>query len=180
MSTTDSSSIDASERSGLTAPDTSQVVSAEQAFSVLSQQLLAVARPAVGPWVEHQISSRLPPAQQIDLADLIESVVLEASAEVGARLDLLLCADAADQRSNPLSVLRSAVPFVTRALIAAGIDPVRRDDDARAMHPEDLYDVTPGAFSDFGQEVHDAGMMWGAAKAHLHLRRRAALEQSAS
>jgi hypothetical protein len=50
---------------------------------------------------------------------------------------------------------------------------VERDDAEARLHPDDVYGLVPAAFADLGPEVHDAGLVWGAAKAHVHLRRRA-------
>ena len=35
-----------------------------------------------------------------------------------------------------------------------------------------MYDLTPGGFLDFGDDVQAAGLTWGAAKAHVHRHRR--------
>jgi hypothetical protein len=57
-------------------------------------------------------------------------------------------------------------------LVAAGVPPVHRDRHAERLFPDDLYDLGPAAFGDLGPEVHDRGLEWGAAKAHVVLRRR--------
>ncbi len=62
--------------------------------------------------------------------------------------------------------------YPTRILAARGIAPVERDRHARRIHPDDVYDLTPASFADFGPEVHELGITWGAAKAHLHLQQR--------
>jgi hypothetical protein len=92
-------------------------------------------------------------------------------AEVAGALGSLLDADVEAQRTNPLSILRQAAHHVTTALAAAGVPEVERDADARRLFPDDVYDLGPAAFADLGETVHDAGLTWGAAKAHLVLRR---------
>ncbi|HEY9555380.1 MAG TPA: hypothetical protein VIR58_01530, partial [Acidimicrobiales bacterium] len=76
------------------------------------------------------------------------------------------------QRSNPLALLRSAVPHLTAALRSLGVPAVERDVQAEQMFPDDLYDLTPAAYADIDQSVHEPGLIWGAAKAHVIIRRR--------
>jgi hypothetical protein len=57
-------------------------------------------------------------------------------------------------------------------LAAAGVPPVERDAHARRLFPDDVYDLGPAAFADLSAEVHQTGVVWGAAKAHVILRRR--------
>lgn len=148
---------------------------AAEAFAELSRRLSATLVPLIAPWVEHQIVSRLPLAlaEQQAMRAAARQAGEDAEARVGPRLDELLRAEINEQRSSPLGLLREATPFVTVVLRSAGLPPVPRDEHARALHPDDDYDVTPAAFSDFGEAAHDAGLLWGAAKAHLHLRQRA-------
>ena len=147
---------------------------ATEAFAELSRRLLDTLLPLVGPWVEHQILTRLSasPADQAELVAMAHEAGLAAASHVGPKLELLLAADIGQQRSNPLALLREATPFATRVLRTAGVPPVARDEHARALHPDDDYDLSPGAFSDFGEAAHEAGLLWGAAKAHPHLRQR--------
>ena len=77
-----------------------------------------------------------------------------------------------EQRQNPLSILRGAVRYPTRVLRAVGAQPVARDEFDERSFPDDEFALTPAAFADFGPAVHEAGIMWGAAKAHVHLQRR--------
>ncbi len=86
----------------------------------------------------------------------------------------LLSADIDAQRANPLAVIRSLVPPITSALRDVGATPVNRDPDAERLFPGDVFDLTPGAFSDIHPELHMPGLTWGAAKAHVHIQRRRA------
>jgi hypothetical protein len=38
--------------------------------------------------------------------------------------------------------------------------------------PDDVYDLTPASFADVDPALHEPGLVWGAAKAHVHLARR--------
>jgi hypothetical protein len=100
----------------------------------------------------------------------------EAAAAIGPRLREFLALDIDEQRTTPLTIVREAVPYPTAVLRDAGVPPVGRDADARRLAPDDEYDLAPMAFADLGPDVHDLGITWGAAKAHVHLRRRRAAE----
>ncbi len=87
-------------------------------------------------------------------------------------LRALLAQDIDEQRTNPLSILRSAVQFPTAVLQQAGVKPVERDEFSGRNFPDDVYDLAPANFAALGEGVHEAGMAWGAAKAFVHLQRR--------
>ncbi|MGH2686249.1 MAG: hypothetical protein ACRDJP_12355, partial [Actinomycetota bacterium] len=88
---------------------------------------------------------------------------LRATADVMPRLRALLATDVDQQRTNPLSILRSAVRYPTEVLRAAGVPPVRRDDfDVRAF-PDDDYGLAPASFADVDPALHEPGLAWGAA-----------------
>lgn len=91
-----------------------------------------------------------------------------ARADVVPRVRELLTRDVDDQASTPLAVLREARRYPTEVLRSAGVAAARRDDDSRARFPDDDYDLVPAAFADFGPDVAEAGLRWGAAKAFAH------------
>ncbi len=93
-------------------------------------------------------------------------------AEVGPALRELLGTDVDEQRTNPLALIRRAVPHVTAVLADAGVPPLQRDADAERLFPDDVYDLAPASFADLDPTVHEPGIEWGAAKAHIILRRR--------
>jgi hypothetical protein len=94
-----------------------------------------------------------------------------AQAETGAAIRALLAADIDDQRSTPLALLRQAVSYPTRVLVAAGAAPVARDPFAERTFPADVYDLTPASWADVDPALTDLGIAWGAAKAFEHKRR---------
>ena len=53
-----------------------------------------------------------------------------------------------------------------------GVEPVVRDDFAQRAFPDDPYDLTPASFGAVDETLHDPGLRWGAAKAHVHMARR--------
>jgi hypothetical protein len=105
-------------------------------------------------------------------AALIENARRDATVAVIAELRAVLSLDVDQQRQNPLSILRAAVRYPTSVLHAAGALPQTRDEFDERAFPDDVFGLTPAAFADFGPAVGDAGITWGAAKAHVHLRRR--------
>ncbi|HXH57414.1 hypothetical protein [Iamia sp.] len=95
-----------------------------------------------------------------------------AAVEVGPVVRTLLARDVDDQPTGPLAVLRGATRFPTEVLVAAGVPPAPRDEVARRIHPDDAYDLCPAAFADVDPALHEPGIVWGAAKAHVVLARR--------
>lgn len=101
------------------------------------------------------------------------TVVSDATVSlVSENLAALLRLDVDAQQSNPLHVLRSSTVVATQALRDASITPVRRDEfETRAM-PNDVYAIGPLTWRDLGEDVHEAGITWGAWKAAVVLSRR--------
>lgn len=129
---------------------------------------------SLAPWVigavEHRYQAPLPPPV---LADA-QAAATEASTRIAAEIRNLLETDIDEQWTSPLAIARQVVPLATGVLQRAGVAPVPRDPNAVRLHPEDLYDLTPGTFTDFGAAVHEPGITWGAAKAYVHMSRRKA------
>jgi hypothetical protein len=98
----------------------------------------------------------------------------QARQEVGARLRSLLAHDVDEQRTNPLGVIRAAVRYPTDVLRRAGVPPVVRDEFLERTFAEDVYGLAPACWRDLGDEVHEAGIVWGAWKAATVLGRRRA------
>ena len=97
-----------------------------------------------------------------------------ARAVVGAAVRALLLLDIDAQADTPLGLLRTAVRYPTEVLRTAGVPPVHRDPFAVRAFPDDVYDLTPASFADVDPLLHEPGLEWGAAKAHVHLTRRRA------
>lgn len=107
-----------------------------------------------------------------ELASAAREAGSRACAAVVPALRELLQTDVDAQRSNPLSLLRAAVDHPTRVLAEAGVPEVVRDPDAERLFPDDRYDLSPGSFNDIDPSLHEPGLVWGAAKAHVVLARR--------
>ncbi len=129
-------------------------------------------------WVERCVGDRwvawsaqpLPP----DVAAAAAAAGARALAQTGPALRALLATDVDAQRANPLAIIREAVVHPTEVLVEAGVPPVARDPQAERLFPEDVYDLSPASFADLHPSVHEPGLVWGAAKAHVILRRRRA------
>ncbi len=142
-----------------------------------AEQLVEAAAAVLPSWVERCVIARVE-AWQGAVPDEVRAAAasagLAARDEATAELQALLGRDVDEQRGNPLAVLRAAVRFPTAVLAAAGVPPVVRDDFAERTFPADVYDLSPASFADVDPSLHDPGLTWGAAKAHVVLRRRRA------
>jgi hypothetical protein len=126
-------------------------------------------------WVERKVAERIAEAGRAmtdDDRSRAEAAGVQARIEVGGQVRALLARDVDDQPTGPLALLRGAVRHPTAVLAAAGVPPVARDEVARRLHPDDAYDLTPAAFADISPDLHEPGLLWGAAKAHVVLARR--------
>lgn len=97
-----------------------------------------------------------------------------AAEEVGGQVRALLATDVDEQRANPLALLRSAVRFPAAVLAEAGVPAAVRTPFDEVAFPEDVYGLTPATWSDIDPALHERGLVWGAAKAHVVLSRRRA------
>jgi hypothetical protein len=132
---------------------------------------------ALGPWVEAsvaRIAEAWRPGSAADLAGEAAAAAERARATVGPRVRTLLELDVDEQATGPLAIVREAVTYPTEVLQAAGVSPVARDDFAERAFPADVYDLAPASFADLSPDLHEPGLMWGAAKAHVVMSRRRA------
>lgn len=152
----------------------SEPISDEAMFVAFGHELVAAAGAAVGPWVGRQLAQRfggtIPDAYRASADSAAEA----ATTEVVAGLRELVAGDIDEQRTTPLSVIRRAGVPAAAVLADAGVPVAERDPDAVRLYPDDHYDLAIGSFADLSEELQQAGIKWGAAKAHLHLARRRA------
>jgi hypothetical protein len=148
----------------------------EAVLARYAEVLCAAAEAAVAGWVVRCVERRWrewsgsAPGEDLRAAAAEAGEAARAQA-VGA-LRALLALDPDDQRTGPLAVLRRAVAHPTAVLRVAGVPPVVRDDFAVRTFPDDDYDLSPAAFADIDPSLHEPGLVWGAAKAHVVLTRR--------
>jgi hypothetical protein len=150
------------------------------ALAGYADDLVAAVEVALPGWVQRVVAERwagggdgVPPPE---LQEATREAAQAAVDDVVPALRALLAADVAEQRTNPLEVIRRSVVHPTRVLEGAGVAPVERDEQARRIFPDDPYDLVPGAFGDLDPAVQEPGLRWGAAKAHVLLRRRRDLD----
>lgn len=141
----------------------------EAALLGYAQALIAAVEETVGGWIRKSVC-----AFDVELAS---SAKTDEAVELGsqtlvAELGDLLMSDIDEQTIGPLQILRNGVRFATEVLTEAGVPTVDRDDFAARSFPNDLYSLSPASFADIDASLHEPGLVWGAAKAHVHLRRR--------
>lgn len=106
--------------------------------------------------------------------DVTSPAVAEATRWLSTELSSFLSTDVDEQRMNPLQIIRQSTRPVAAVLRAAGVpEPVRDEFEQRGM-PEDPYGFGPLTWQDMGDDVHEAGITWGAWKAATFLTRRRA------
>jgi hypothetical protein len=144
----------------------------EAALARYADELADAVVAALPRWVERSVEQRfggpVPPEVRRDVEDAGRA----AATEVGGQVRRLLRLDLDEQWTNPLALLRAAVTYPAGVLRRAGAAPPHRDAEAVRLHPDDVYDLAPAAFADVDPALHDPGIVWGAAKAHVHLARR--------
>lgn len=95
----------------------------------------------------------------------IDQAAGSAAEWVRTELSKLLATDAEQQRTNPLQLLRSAARFAEPVIRGMGVPVPERDEFEQRAMPEDPYGIGPLAWIDLGEDVHEAGITWGAWKA---------------
>lgn len=114
------------------------------------------------------LSGTIHPELELAQSQLVSAV----TADVKRNLADLLATDVDIQNINPLQVLRDSTKVVADAMLKVGIPLPQRDQfEVRAM-PNDIYAIGPLTWRDLGEDVHDAGITWGAWKAAVILSRR--------
>lgn len=129
---------------------------------------------AVPAWVQRCVTTVMS-AYSGEVPEVVASEAAEAGQyareSVSQQLHLLMESDIDEQRTTPLSVLRSAVAYPTAVLSRAGVPPVHRDQFAEKVFPEDVYGLSPASLGELDPQLVDLGIAWGAAKAMAHKRR---------
>ncbi len=164
--------VDPGDQTDVTAGHDGQEEADEQLLASYAAALADGVEAALPGWVAAAVARRLPSSDGQQYLDAIASAGQAAAADVGARVRELLSLDVDEQWTNPLSLIRSAIRYPNQILAEAGVAEVTRDAQSVRFQPDDVYDLAPASFADLAPELHDLGISWGAAKAHVHLRRR--------
>ena len=142
----------------------------EARLAAISAELLAGVRATATGWLTARATTLC------DAAGIAPQGVADAVADAVALLDpeleRILLADPDAGAGSPLAAIRMATRPVTTRLRELGVPPVVRDAFAEENFRDDVYDFGPAAFADLDVVLHEPGLMWGAARAHVHLRRR--------
>lgn len=133
---------------------------------------------ALPSWVHAAVAARTGGTVPAELVETVAKAGVDAAEEVGGQIRSLLELDIDDQWTNPLTLIRTAIKYPNQILRDACVPTVNRDAQAKRFHPDDVYGLIPSSFADLGPTANDLGLSWGAAKAHVHLRRRRAEEVS--
>ena len=159
-------------------PDPDVEPDPEERLAAIAAELAEGVRAALLPWTVRCVEERVEAWTGAPPGDDLRAAAAEAGArardELGDAVAEALAADVDRPRVPPLSLLRAAVRYPTEVLRAAGVPPVVRDEFSERNFPDDLYDLTPANFADLATELHEPALLWGAATAHVHLRRRRA------
>lgn len=131
---------------------------------------------ALGPWLRRLIADRVPVTSTIDRGPL-DQAADDTAREMADTVRTLLGVDIDQQQGSPLAVIRSYLGPLNAALTEAGVVPRPRDDFAERAFPADVHDLSPASFAEIDESLTEPGLMWGAAKAHVHLSRRRAQGQ---
>ena len=150
-------------------------------IETVASTLLAAAVEATPSWVARSVTEVVV-NQRLEVDgghdERLRDAGERAQRYIETNLGSLLETDIDHQRTTPLTIFRDAARFPVEVLHAAGAREVHRIDVDRWAFPNDPFGVTPASLADMGQAVHEAGIAWGAAKAHVHLSRRRAEGQA--
>lgn len=141
----------------------------EAKFLEHGQQLHRAVSGAIRPWLDALIESRVSGSSlTTELAETLDGITTAVDRSIAE----LINADVEKPLSGPLERIRREVEPLNDVLDRLGVSPPHRDPVDVQMRPGDRHALGPMTFRDLGDDVHEAGITWGAAKAHLHLQRR--------
>lgn len=152
----------------------------EAALVAYARALADAVPPALHRWVRRsvdRVAADAGVAVTAPMRSATDDAARRCGDDVGAQVRALLSVDIDAQRGAPLDLLRSAVDYPTAVLSSFGVAPVERDEFDQRVFPDDVYGLTPASFADIDESLHEPGLHWGAAKAHVHLARRRAAGQ---
>lgn len=112
---------------------------------------------------------------ELDARDDAELVArcAELGAALHARVAPVIRADVDAGAGSPLDVIRRGLGPVNELVTSHGVPPAARDEFDARLHPDDVHGFAPASFADIDPSLQDLGVAWGAARAYVHLRRRA-------
>ena len=145
------------------------VLTDEMRVGALGRELAELVLTALPGWVVATAVERFAIGENDTLA--LQQAGAAAVADLREPLRRFFSLDIDAQRTTPLSIIRSVMPNISAALRGLGVAPVARDAFDERANPNDIYALGPFAWIDLGEDVHLAGLQWGAAKAFVHRKR---------
>lgn len=143
----------------------------EARLKAIANELIEGIEEHLGPWLRRLVTDRSAGRVAVDDTSPVLDGVADAIID---RVKGLLATDIDEQRANPLALIRSGLGPVTELLAAAGAPHVARDPFDEQAFPDDVFALAPASFADIHESLQEPGIMWGAAKAYVHLARRRA------
>ena len=112
------------------------------------------------------------PATPDDAARVGAAAEAAASTAIDG-LRRLFGADIDEQWTTPIDVVRRSTGELSELLAGMGVAPVVRDEFEERAFPDDPYGLAPRTLADIDASLQEPALLWGAAKARLHLERHA-------
>ena len=144
----------------------------EARLAAFAEHLIEQVDTSIDGWVTRSVLAAASAGGVAVIEDDLASVIEQTRAAAMPEIRRVLRADVDTGAGSPLAALRNAVGPMTNHLDRWGAARPRRDEFLERQFPGDPYRLGPAAFSDVGEDLHEPGLVWGAARAHVHLRRR--------
>ncbi len=122
-------------------------------------------------WALNAFVSRTPADAYESAQSGADQIKNEVRDTVLPAVEQLLSTDIDHQWTSPLEIVRSLVGPITEALRESGAPLAVRNQSSVELRPDDLYNIAPATFAEIDPSLRDLGLAWGAAKAHVHLKR---------
>lgn len=147
----------------------------ERRLAEVAAELLDTLLAAIPGWVDRTVTERARSAG-IDLGrgdlDRVAATGHRLAERLRDPLTRVLTADVDTAVGTPLALLRAGVGGINDLLDDMGVPRPARGRFEADRFPDDRHLVGPASFADVDDAVHGPGLLWGAARARVHLRRR--------
>lgn len=140
-------------------------------FRMVGSELVAAVEETLAGWLSSHVAvlcgQHLRTDEQ-EISQELEKRLNTVTEDVTRNLRRMASAAIDEPVSGPLEQIRSALVPLTDWLQICGATPNGSPDS----RPDDPFGFGPVTFRDLSDEVHDAGIRWGAAKAFMHQQHR--------
>jgi hypothetical protein len=121
----------------------------------------------LAPWVVHTVGAKY----GASVGAAVALPATEAAVSIDRSLAAFFAEDIDQQNTTPLSIIRGGLQSISAHMESVAVPRPDRDPFDERANPADIYELGPLTWQDLGDDVHVAGLQWGAAKAFLHKRR---------